>query len=62
MLNKVAELTTWLINAFNGEWLKIDNPKPNPARKKSVEEIRKRSGITVDGGEPLPLSLLSGLF
>jgi hypothetical protein len=24
-----AELNNWLINAFNGEWLKIANPKPN---------------------------------
>jgi hypothetical protein len=23
-----SELETWLINAFNGEWLKIENPKP----------------------------------
>jgi hypothetical protein len=22
------ELTNWLINAFNGEWLKIADPKP----------------------------------
>lgn len=61
MLNKDAELTNWLINAFNGEWLKIGNPKPSAVRKKNAEEIRKRSGIVVGGGEPLPLSLLSGL-
>ncbi|RDA91093.1 hypothetical protein CP533_2993 [Ophiocordyceps camponoti-saundersi (nom. inval.)] len=24
------KLTTWLINAFNGEWLKVKNPKPIP--------------------------------
>jgi dipeptidyl aminopeptidase len=24
----VAELTNWLVNAFNGEWLKTENPKP----------------------------------
>lgn len=24
-----TELNNWLINAFNGEWLKITNPKPN---------------------------------
>lgn len=23
------ELTNWLINAFNGEWLKVANAKPN---------------------------------
>lgn len=24
----LAELNNWLINAFNGEWLKITDPKP----------------------------------
>ncbi len=27
--NRDAELTNFLINAFNGEWLKVANPKPN---------------------------------
>jgi hypothetical protein len=27
-LTCVAELSSWLINAFNGEWLRIDNPVP----------------------------------
>jgi dipeptidyl aminopeptidase len=25
----LAELTNWLINAFNGEWLKVANPTPS---------------------------------
>jgi dipeptidyl aminopeptidase len=28
MLTKAIELTNWLINAFNGEWIKVANPKP----------------------------------
>lgn len=36
MLTLCAELNNWLINAFNGEWLKITNPKPN-------DKLRKRS-------------------
>ncbi|KAI1338603.1 dipeptidyl peptidase IV N-terminal region-domain-containing protein [Xylariaceae sp. FL0016] len=64
------KLNNWLINAFNGEWLKISNAKPVPAKAKKrgveelkagVDDIRRRSGITVTGGEPQPLSLLSGL-
>jgi hypothetical protein len=27
-LTVLAELSEWLINAFNGEWLRIANPKP----------------------------------
>jgi dipeptidyl aminopeptidase B len=23
-----VELSNWLVNAFNGEWLKVGNPKP----------------------------------
>lgn len=23
------EIENWLVNAFNGEWLTINNPKPN---------------------------------
>ena len=30
---KQTELNNWLINAFNGEWLKIANPKPNPIKR-----------------------------
>lgn len=29
----MSELNNWLINAFNGEWLKVANPKPNPIRR-----------------------------
>ena len=31
--NNVTELTNWLINAFNGEWIKIANPKPNGKKR-----------------------------
>ncbi|OAQ99101.1 hypothetical protein LLEC1_02365 [Akanthomyces lecanii] len=33
--NKIVydKLNSWLINAFNGEWLKIANPKPNPIKR-----------------------------
>ncbi|KAM3505413.1 hypothetical protein MY10362_002963 [Beauveria mimosiformis] len=33
--NKIVydKLNNWLINAFNGEWLKIANPKPNPIKR-----------------------------
>lgn len=54
------KLNNWLINAFNGEWLKITNAKPNEARKRSLDEIRRRSGISSQGGNSLPLSILSG--
>ncbi|KAF7555811.1 hypothetical protein G7Z17_g1855 [Cylindrodendrum hubeiense] len=35
------KLRNWLINAFNGEWLKIADPKPNTEKKKrqAVEEM-----------------------
>lgn len=26
--DETAELQNWLINAFNGEWLKVSNPVP----------------------------------
>jgi len=28
MLISAAELNNWLINAFNGEWLRTPNPTP----------------------------------
>ncbi|OAA80075.1 dipeptidyl aminopeptidase [Akanthomyces lecanii RCEF 1005] len=33
--NKIVydKLNNWLINAFNGEWLKVANPKPNPIKR-----------------------------
>ena len=36
--DREAELTNWLINAFNGEWLKVANPKPN-AKKRASRKI-----------------------
>ncbi|KAJ6783406.1 hypothetical protein PWT90_02216 [Aphanocladium album] len=38
--NKIVydKLNNWLINAFNGEWLKIAHPKPNPI-KRSVQRL-----------------------
>ncbi|KAL9623194.1 MAG: hypothetical protein Q9160_002509 [Pyrenula sp. 1 TL-2023] len=39
-----AELTNWLINAFNGEWLKVDDPVPIIKR----EESAPRRAITID--------------
>jgi len=33
LLTYLAELTNWLINAFNGEWLKVNNAKPNGKTK-----------------------------
>jgi hypothetical protein len=30
MLTKAAELSDWLVNAFNGEWLRTDKPVPMP--------------------------------
>lgn len=34
--NKTAELTNWLINAFNGEWIKVGNPQPNGRKREEV--------------------------
>jgi dipeptidyl aminopeptidase len=28
LTNRLTELNNWLINAFNGEWLKVSHPKP----------------------------------
>ncbi|ORY60242.1 dipeptidyl peptidase IV N-terminal region-domain-containing protein [Pseudomassariella vexata] len=56
------KLNNWLINAFNGEWLKISNAKPKEhARKRDLKETRKRSGIFATYKNTLPLSILSGL-
>ncbi|RYP91259.1 hypothetical protein DL770_002651 [Monosporascus sp. CRB-9-2] len=45
------KLNNWLINAFNGEWLKVAGARPAPVegRKAFEEEIKKRSGISVPG-------------
>ena len=32
--NVGLELSNWIINAFNGEWLKVDNPVPVDRRKR----------------------------
>ncbi|KAJ2972319.1 hypothetical protein NUW58_g9208 [Xylaria curta] len=37
------KLNNWLINAFNGEWLKVANPKP--VQPISSKEKEKRSGV-----------------
>ncbi|KAF7519967.1 hypothetical protein G7054_g12923 [Neopestalotiopsis clavispora] len=43
------KLVNWLINAFNGEWLKIADPKPIvEARKREVAEAKKRLSISVN--------------
>ncbi|KAH8675932.1 putative dipeptidyl-aminopeptidase B [Xylariales sp. PMI_506] len=46
--NKIVydKLENWLINAFNGEWLKINNAKPNAERKRSLQELRKMAEIS----------------
>jgi dipeptidyl aminopeptidase len=28
LTTRLAELTNWLVNAFNGEWLRTENPVP----------------------------------
>jgi hypothetical protein len=40
------ELTNWLINAFNGEWLKTEHPKPVVFRddKEKIRKMRRREG------------------
>ncbi|KAK4105933.1 putative dipeptidyl-aminopeptidase B [Parathielavia hyrcaniae] len=32
------KLTSWLINAFNGEWLRVTHPKPNGSKRKRQHE------------------------
>ncbi|KAI1644404.1 dipeptidyl peptidase IV N-terminal region-domain-containing protein [Daldinia loculata] len=55
------KLNNWLINAFNGEWLKVTDAKPIPNKAKRDIEIVKKSGIKASGGQTLPLSSLAGL-
>lgn len=57
----MIELNNWLINAFNGEWLKVSDAKPTPNKAKRDAEWVRRSGVTISGGQTLPLSSLSGL-
>ncbi|KAI8958936.1 dipeptidyl peptidase IV N-terminal region-domain-containing protein [Daldinia sp. FL1419] len=54
------KLNNWLINAFNGEWLKVADAKPIPNKpKRDMEMVRRRSGVEVGRGQTLPLSGLS---
>lgn len=55
------KLSNWLINAFNGEWLKVTEAKPASNKAKRDMEMIRRSGIAVSGTQTLPLSGLSGL-
>ena len=36
----VIELSNWLINAFNGEWIKVNNAKSSNIMKRSAEKMR----------------------
>jgi len=35
----LIELSNWLINAFNGEWLKIADAKPNGNKLKRNADV-----------------------
>ncbi|KAL2886135.1 putative dipeptidyl-aminopeptidase B [Ceratocystis lukuohia] len=35
------KLSNWLINAFNGEWLKVNDPSPKPEKKKRDVKLRE---------------------
>jgi dipeptidyl aminopeptidase B len=39
------ELNNWLINAFNGEWLKVNDAKPNDATKRNIDALRRRAAV-----------------
>ncbi|KAI1383596.1 dipeptidyl peptidase IV N-terminal region-domain-containing protein [Hypoxylon trugodes] len=54
------KLNNWLINAFNGEWLKVTDARPTPNKAKRDMELVRKSGITVSHGHRLPLSSLAG--
>ncbi|KAI8945114.1 dipeptidyl peptidase IV N-terminal region-domain-containing protein [Xylaria longipes] len=67
------KLTNWLINAFNGEWLKVANAKPLQAvpskgkeKRSGVEELKvgvekiRRAGVNTEGNHIFPLAGLSG--
>ncbi|KAJ6444854.1 dipeptidyl aminopeptidase [Purpureocillium lavendulum] len=38
------KLNNWLINAFNGEWLKISHPKPNDEKRRKPRNVPPREG------------------
>ncbi|OTB08878.1 hypothetical protein M426DRAFT_316904 [Hypoxylon sp. CI-4A] len=54
------KLNNWLINAFNGEWLKVTDARPVSNKAKRDIEMVKKSGIRISHGPRLPLSSLSG--
>jgi dipeptidyl aminopeptidase len=44
ILTLLAELQNWLVNAFNGEWLKTTNPKPLielDQKRKAKRDLRR---------------------
>ncbi|KAK3941091.1 dipeptidyl aminopeptidase-like protein [Diplogelasinospora grovesii] len=47
------KLTNWLVNAFNGEWLKIADAKPNDA---NTRKMRRGEAVTraESSGSPIP--------
>ncbi|KAL7904528.1 dipeptidyl peptidase IV N-terminal region domain-containing protein [Trichoderma velutinum] len=47
------KLNNWLINAFNGEWLKISNPKPKPITGQSMKMTNAEfEGVTLHEQQP----------
>ncbi|GAW14526.1 hypothetical protein ANO14919_039290 [Xylariales sp. No.14919] len=64
------KLSNWLVNAFNGEWLKVANAKPaqlsssskEKKKRSGVEELKagleeiRRSGVNTEGDHIFPLS------
>ncbi|KAI1466930.1 dipeptidyl peptidase IV N-terminal region-domain-containing protein [Daldinia caldariorum] len=55
------KLNNWLINAFNGEWLKVAHAKPIPNKAKRDIEMVRNSGPEVVEGQHLELQYLSGV-
>lgn len=41
LANPVPELNNWLVNAFNGEWLKIADAKPKEWKSDSIARERR---------------------
>ncbi|KAI0444253.1 dipeptidyl peptidase IV N-terminal region-domain-containing protein [Xylaria telfairii] len=67
------KLSNWLINAFNGEWLKVANAKPAQVassrekdKRSGVEQLKagveklQRAGVNTEGNHIFPLAGLSG--
>ncbi|KAI2472373.1 dipeptidyl peptidase IV N-terminal region-domain-containing protein [Annulohypoxylon bovei var. microspora] len=42
------KLTNWLVNAFNGEWLKVTDAKPTPNKARRDIEMVRRAGAGED--------------